>query len=273
MKFPFAPILAALALTVAGVAQNVAAQNPAQGGQAPPAGTPAGRGGRGGPPVDPVAAARGGEIYGPRCAACHGADARGGETGSDLGRSTMIAEDVGGDVLMPFLRVGRPERGMPAFPTLSAAEANDLVSFIRSKSAQTRTGSPATVLVGNAKGGEAFFNGADLKGVGSKYDPMTLQGRIVWPRGTARGRGAAGDVSPVTVTVTRPTGEKLSGVLVSSDDFFVVLRDAAGNRKSVARTETTKVEIKDPLQAHFDNLRRLTDTQMHDLTAYLVTIK
>ena len=247
----------------------------------------AGRGGggrgRGGPPVDPVAAARGKDVFGPSCAACHGLDSRGGMSGPDLGHSTVITEDSTGQSLAKFLKTGRPQNGMLAFPGVTDAQASDIVSFVRANLVQTRLPADA-MLVGNAQAGAAYFSGegkcstchsvtADLKGIGSKYDPMTLQGKIVWPRGRGRGGPAVPETNPVTVTVTQPSGEKISGVLVSSDDFIVILRDAAGVRRSVARLEKTRVEIKDPLQAHFDNLRKLTDKQMHDLTAYLVTIK
>jgi hypothetical protein len=174
---------------------------------------------------------------------------------------------------------------MPAFASITETQAADLISFVRSNTIQTKA-SARSYGDGQRPGWPGFLRGrrkcatchsvtGDLKGVGTKYDPMTLQGKIVWPRGGGGfGRGpVTPDKSPITVAVTKAAGEKLSGVLVSSDDFIVVLRDSSGAERSVARTDKTKVEMKDPLRAHFDNLRKLTDKQMHDLTAYLVTLK
>jgi len=135
------------------------------------------------------------------------------------------------------------------------------------------------IVVGNAASGAAYFNGAgkcrachnpdtDFKGIGARYDPFVLQGRIINPRG---GRGP---IRPSTVRVTLPSGQTVSGRLVAVDDFSVTMIDDAGVRRSLSRdNEVPKVEITDPYQAHLDNLLKITDKQMHDLTAYLVTLK
>jgi cytochrome c oxidase cbb3-type subunit 3 len=80
--------------------------------------------------------------------------------------------------------------------------------------------------------------------------------------------------APRTVVVTLPSGERLSGTLMWLTDFYVTLKDAAGVLHSVARSGATpSVAVTDPLQYHLDHMRRLTDKNMHDLTAYLVTLK
>jgi hypothetical protein len=71
-----------------------------------------------------------------------------------------------------------------------------------------------------------------------------------------------------------PTGEKISGTLDRIDDFTVSLRDAAGTYRSFSRDGATpKVEVRDPLQAHRDLLAKYSDADIHNVTAYLVTIK
>ena len=50
-----------------------------------------------------------------QCGFCHGRDAAGGETGPDLTRSTLVAEDFAGDKIGPLVRAGRHGKGMPAF--------------------------------------------------------------------------------------------------------------------------------------------------------------
>lgn len=251
--------------------------------QQPPAG---GRGGPPpGPPVDPAAAERGRLFFAQTCSFCHGIDARGGaEGGSDLTRSAIVLADSTGAQLGQFLQVGRPEKKMPAFP-LPPGQVSDLAMFLRSATAAGGRG-PAAIVVGDAKAGAAFFHGAgncatchsttgDLKGIGSRYPTAALQGRIVLPRGRGGYPGRGSEIAPFrSVTVTLPSGERRTGTLVSVSIFEVTLQDASGARHTFTRNQDVpKVEIKDPLQAHLDLMATLTDKAMHDLTAYLVTLR
>ena len=233
--------------------------------------------------VDSAAVQRGNEVYRPSCAFCHGVDVR-GAAGPDLARSLVVLNDVGGKDLAVFLRSGRPGAGMPAFPDMSADQAADMSAFLHARIEESRARAPMNVnaiVVGNAAEGAAFFNGegrcsschnpnGDFKGIGAKYDPFVLQGRIINPRGGRNGP----PVKPGTVKVTSPSGEIVAGRLVSVNDFAVTLIDGAGNRRTFDRdNEVPKVEILDPYQAHLDNFLKMTDKHMHDLTAYLVTLK
>lgn len=279
-------ISAALAI---GLAPVVRSQQPA----AAPA-APQGRGAGAGA-VDPAAAARGLQTFTQNCAACHGATGRGGgaEGATDLSQSAIaLADDA--KTLGDFLKVGRPERRMPNF-ALSDAEVGDLSAFLRStlSAAGRGAGGRGTIVaavVGDARAGEAYFNGAgrcttchsatgDLKGIGTRLAPAAIQGRIVMPRGTGgypRSFSAPPDPSepPRTVTITQPSGEIVSGTLMWVTDFNVTLVDASGARRTIARNgDVPKVDVKDPLQFHIDHMKTLTDKDMHDLTAYLVTLK
>jgi cytochrome c oxidase cbb3-type subunit III len=258
------------------LAVNLSAQQPPAGGRgAPPVG----------PPVDAVAAERGRLFFAQTCSFCHGIDARGGaEGGSDLTRSPIVLADPTGAQLGQFLQAGRPDKKMPPF-VLAPAQVTDLAMFLRSAAAAGNRGT-AAVVVGDARAGEAFFNGAgkctkchsitgDLKGIGLKYPTAALQGRIVLPRGRGGYPGRGSEIAPFrTVTVTLPTGERHAGTLVSVSIFAVTLQDASGARHTFTRNDDIpKVEITDPLQAHLDLMTTLTDKAMHDLTAYLVTLR
>ena len=89
-----------------------------------------------------------------------------------------------------------------------------------------------------------------------------------------RGRGGPPPTSAVTVTVTPAAGPAVSGVLVQMDDFNVSLRDASGAYygRSSARP-ALKVVKTDPLAAHIALLETITDKKMHDVVAYLETLK
>src|SRR4051812_16774229 len=117
-------ILPVLSLFALATFSALAQAPPAQAGPGAPGAAQGRGGGRGrGAPVDPAAAARGKEAFGPNCAFCHGADSRGGETGPDLGKSLVIAEDAAGKGLSQFLKTGRPDKGMPAFPNVNEQQA------------------------------------------------------------------------------------------------------------------------------------------------------
>jgi cytochrome c oxidase cbb3-type subunit 3 len=247
---------------------------------------PAGRGGRGGatrdflglgPAPDPVAAARGEKVYAANCAFCHGANARGAE-GPNLLRSPLVLHDEKGELIAPALAKGWPDKGMPAFPNIAASQAQDIAQFLHLQVelvANRGTYKRLNVLTGDAKAGEAYFNGAggcktchstagDLAHVGSKYpQPDQLQNRFVWP---------GGQPGPQKVTVTLPSGQTVSGTLKRIDDINVSLYDASGAFHSWPR-EGLKVEMEDRLAAHRQLLNKYTDADMHNLTAYLATLK
>ena len=216
-----------------------------------------------------------------QCAGCHGSDARGEDNGPDLVRSVIVLDDEQGSLIGPVLRKGRPNDGMPAFE-LSDAQIQDLAAFLRERTqaAINRNAYPLqNLLTGDAKAGEAYFNGAgrcnschsatgDLTGLANRFTPAQLQTRFLYPRG---GRGGARP-KPATATVTPRSGPAVSGTLEFIDDFTVGLRDGEGYYRSFSR-DAVKVEVQDPLAAHAQLLRQYSDKNMHDVLAYLVTLK
>ena len=251
-----------------------------------------GRGGRGstrdflglGPAPDAAAAARGEKLYGPNCAFCHGEKARGAE-GPNLIRSPLVLDDEKGESIGPFLRKGRPSQGMPAFPNFSDAEMNDIAQYLHMQVelvANRGLYKRLNVVTGNAAAGEAYFKQAcanchsatgDLAHIGSRYQPDQLQTRFVWPGGGGFGGGRGGGGGRAQkITVTLANGQAVEGTLKQIDDFNVSIHDAAGNFRSWPRAQV-KVTIPDPLAGHRALLEKYTDQDMHNLTAYLVTLK
>jgi cytochrome c oxidase cbb3-type subunit III len=234
---------------------------------------------------DPAAVERGAKAYAAHCAGCHGNSGRGNPGAPDLIRSIVVLTDEKGILISPVLRNGRPDQGMPK-PNLTEPQIADLVAWlhVQTYSAGHRnTYEFQDVVTGNAKAGEAYFNGAggcnqchspagDLKGIAGRFDSMSLQQRWLGPRS---GRGAP--VTPrnaMTVKVTLSSGETVSGRLDRVDDFSVSLRDASGKYYSYFRDgDVPKVEITDPLRVHVELLPKYTDTDIHNVTAYLVTLK
>jgi cytochrome c oxidase cbb3-type subunit III len=240
------------------------------------------------PAADPAVVQRGRQIFSANCSFCHGSDARGGEGGPNLIRSELVLNDKNGELVATVVQNGRPDKGMPKFD-LSLEEIASIAAFIHSMPVGGRAETTGTVdpLVGDAKAGEAYFNGpgkcaschsvsGDLAGIGAKYaDVRALQGAMLSGGSTAR-QGYAGlpESARKTVTVTMQTGETVKGQLDQIDDFMVALTDSDGNYHSYVRHgDNPKVTISNPLQPHFDMLRNFKDEDIHNVTAYLVTLK
>jgi cytochrome c oxidase cbb3-type subunit III len=283
-----------LALTAIPIQAQGPPQAPPGGGPPTPAG---GRRGGGGfsaafpqhAAADPAMVERGKALYGVHCNFCHGSDARGGEGGPNLLRSDLVLNDKNGELIANVVQNGKGD--MPKL-NLTKEQVSDIAAFIHS----FRVGGydesrmvPPSILVGDAKAGEAAFKtkcaschspSGDLKGLASKIaDPKQLQNGWLMPvggggRGGRGGRGGPFNVPPTTVTVTQASGQKVTGRLARIDDFTVTLIDSEDTQRTFRRDgDVPKVEVNDPLKPHKDLLPTYTDKQIHDLTAYLVTLK
>jgi cytochrome c oxidase cbb3-type subunit 3 len=281
------------------------AQAPAP--QAPPAGgqSPAGGRGQGGgraaqgspasqkPPqtvtpqtYPPELVQRGQGLFTATCGFCHGRDAMGGETGPDLTRSTLVAEDVRGDKISPVIKNGRPDKGMPPL-NLPDPDIAAIVAFIHDTKAKAdslegarRSVDVADLQTGNAQAGQQYFNIAggcakchsptgDFAGLANRLQGLQLFQRMLYPGG--RGRGGAPPATPVA-TVKLPSGESVTGKLAYRDEFTIAITDAAGYYRSWPMSKV-KVTIVNPLEAHIAQLAKYTNDDMHNVLAYLQTLK
>jgi cytochrome c oxidase cbb3-type subunit III len=251
------------------------------------------------PPEDPVKVAHGKTLYGVSCRGCHGADLRGGDMGGpNLLRSQVALTDRDGELIVPIIQGSRQSSGMPAIG-LNTDDAKAVAAYVRSVVATiegqgkppSAGEAPPTIVIGDAAAGKAFFaekcaschsTTGDLEGIAARItDPKMLQN--AWVSGAdRRRRGAAPaasapggkDARTATVTVTLPSGEKVDGRLERIDEFAVSVGLADGTVRSFRRDgDVPKVEFHDPMQAHRDLLAVYTDKDMHDVTAYLVTLK
>jgi cytochrome c oxidase cbb3-type subunit 3 len=215
-----------------------------------------------------------------QCGFCHGRDAAGGETGPDLTRSALVAQDTRGDKIGPLLKTGRPDRGMPSFD-LTAPEVGALVAFIHAQKTKfetlgggRRAVDAADLATGKADAGRRYFNRkggcsgchsptGDLAGIATRYQGLQLLQRMLYP---------SGPPAPPKVTFTLPEGQTVIAPLAVQDEFSVTVLDPAGARRTYPRS-TVKFKIDDPMSAHFDQLGKYTDKDMHDVFAYLETLK
>ena len=280
------------------------AQAPAP--QPPPAGAqpPAGRGQGGGRPTQgspasqkppqtvtpqtypPELVQQGQGLFAASCAFCHGRDTMGGETGPDLTRSALVAEDVRGDKISTVIKNGRPDKGMPP-QSLPDADIAAIVAFIHDTKTKAdslegarRTVDVADLQTGNAQAGQQYFNGAggcakchsatgDFAGLANRLQGLQLFQRMLYPGG--RGRGGAPPATPVA-TVKLPSGESVIGKVAYRDEFTIAITDAAGYYRSWSMSKV-KVAIDNPLDAHIAQLAKYTNDDLHNVLAYLQTLK
>jgi mono/diheme cytochrome c family protein len=224
-------------------------------------------------------AVAGGALFQQNCAFCHGRDAMGGETGPDLTRSKLVLSDTDGSKISEVVREGRTsnDKRMPAFQ-FSGPELASLVAFIRASVAAAeamkggrRGVDVADLQTGNVQSGEKYFNGAggctkchsatgDLAGIASRYQGLQLEERMLYPRDAKS-----------TVTVTLPSGEKVTGTLAYRDEFTIALRDSGGTYRSWP-VKDVRYEVDSPVNAHVELFSRYTDDDIHNLMAYLQTL-
>jgi cytochrome c oxidase cbb3-type subunit III len=232
------------------------------------------------PVEDPAAVERGHALFKSTCGFCHGNDAT-GERAPDLVRSAVVSRDDHGTLLDPIIRNGRPDKGMPSFATMKDDQIADIVAFLHHQafaarhSRQMSADYPvAKLMTGNPEAGKAFFEGAggcshchsvtkDLAGIGKKYSAIDLQQYIVYPDAKNTHK---------TAVVTLPNGQRFQGQLVHQDEFAIGIICQDGWYRSWA-IDNVSVAIRDPLEAHRKLTYKYTDADMHNLFAYLETVK
>jgi len=235
--------------------------------------------------VDGASAAHSGDssgvgatLFKQNCAFCHGRDTMGGESGPDLTQSKTVLADVNGDKISEVVRNGRPAKKMPAF-NFSAPEIESLAAFIHAQVAIAKAGKGgrrgvdvSDLQTGNVDAGKKYFDGAgtcakchsasgDLAGIAKRYQGLHLEERMLYPEGVKS-----------KITVTLPSGKQLAGTLEYLDEFTVGMRDGDGNYHSWL-VNSVKYKVESPVDAHVGLFSKYTDADIHNLMAYLQTLR
>lgn len=226
----------------------------------------------------PDLAEAGGRLFLQNCAFCHGRDAMGGETGPDLTQSNLVQSDTTGEKVAAVIREGKPDNKMPAF-NFSEQEIRGIIAFIHAREAAAKAHpggrrgvSPEDLQTGNAQAGKQYFEGVggctkchsangDLAGIARRYQGLKLEERMLFP-----------EDAKSTVTVTLPSGEKVTGTLAYRDEFTIALRDSSGIYRSWPASRV-KFTVESPADAHVEQLPKYSDDDIHNLMAYLQTLK
>ncbi|MEO6966245.1 MAG: c-type cytochrome [Acidobacteriaceae bacterium] len=230
-------------------------------------------------PMEAPDVQRGNALFQQSCSLCHGAGATGGAGPNLLQSGLLLNRKYFGDELSVVIQGGRPDRGMPAFPMLSADNISDIIAFLNARVEVTSSESSGSadsalkqLLTGNAAAGKRYFDGegkcatchsptGDLAGIAKKYPPDELQAMFLYPRD-----------NKVTATVLLPSGKKIKGTLLHHDAFYVAIRDEDGWYRSWP-LQDVKVQVEDPLSAHEELLHSYKNKDVHDVFSYLETLK
>ena len=218
------------------------------------------------------------QLFQQDCAFCHGRDAGGGETGPDLTGSTVVASDVRGEKISAVVRAGRPAKGMPAFQ-FPDPDMRAIVAFIHERRDYSeahpggrRRVEPADLQTGNLELGKKYFEGVggctachsatgDLAKVARRHVGLKLEEQLLYPQN-----------AKAKVTVTLRSGQELTGELAYRDEFTIGMVDQDGWYHSWPVADL-KYKVEEPATAHAGLLAKYTDDDIHNLMAYLQTLK
>ncbi len=230
-------------------------------------------------PTSTSAPARGRLLFVRNCSFCHGRDAAGGESGPDLTRSRLVVRDIRGDRIRAVVHDGRVEKGMPPFPGLTIPQVNDLIAFIRDQARQLnskpggrRGVDVADLQTGNVEQGKAYFNGpgkcsschsptGDLAGIATRREGLELEMQMLYPQN-----------AKAKLTVTTKSGETFTGTLTYKDEFHISMTDPEGWSRSWP-IRAVDYKIDSPSDAHIEQFEKYTDDDIHNLMAYLQTLR
>ena len=193
-----------------------------------------------------------------------------------------MRHDDNGDQIAPVIQDGRVTKGMPAFPLMTTANISDIVAFLHARievaSVTSSSGlasgySLKQLLTGNAEAGKQYFDGpgkcaschsptGNLAGIAKKYSPSELESNFLYPS----------DDDNITAIVVFPSGKKVHGKLLHLDGFYVAILNQDGWYRSWS-LQQVKVHVDDPLAGHQELLSKYTDKDIHNVFAYLETLK
>ena len=225
-------------------------------------------------------ASQGRALFTTNCGACHGADGRGGERAPDLATASEVRQLSDGD-LMRIIQHGVSGMGMPGFSALAPERVKAIVDYLRvlqGKGAVVPLELPGDMLSGeslffgkaqcsachmvNGKGG---FIASDLSLYGSHEMADQIRGVITDPKNNLPARSNA------TTVVTR-TGEKVTGIVRSSDNFSIALQTLDGSFQFFQKSDLERIDVGAHSLMPDNYSSTLSSNELNDLIAYLLSV-
>ena len=207
------------------------------------------------------------------CAACHAADAAGGEMGPPLVASRRLRTQSVAQI-RNFIAKGSPSTGMPA-STLPAAELDQLALFVRS----LNTSAAEASLPGSVEAGRALFGG---KGKCGSCHMVSGQGSALGPDlSNVAKELTVGEIRQVLmnpasritpgydlVSVKLRNGKTVQGFSRARTNFDLQLQLLDGRFQSIRQSEIASIQPEKPLMPAFSG----SADELRDLTAYLAKL-
>jgi cytochrome c oxidase cbb3-type subunit 3 len=183
------------------------------------------------------------------------------------------------DKIRAVVHDGRVEKGMPPFPGLTIPQVNDVIAFIRDQTKQLnskpggrRGVDVADLQTGNIEQGKAYFNGpgecsschsptGDLAGIATRRKGLELEMPMLYPQN-----------AKAKLTVITKSGETFTGTLTHKDEFHIAMTGSEGWCRSWP-IRAVEYKIDSLSNAHIEQFEKYTDDDIHNLMAYLQTLR
>lgn len=221
----------------------------------------------------------GAEQFARNCASCHGADGRGGDKAPAIATMPTVVALSDAD-LIKIVHDGT-QAGMPAFPQLGDDGIRAVVDYLRTLQGKTSSNAPAAAVIGDSNSGHTLFFGkaqcsschmvggaggfiaSELTTYGQSHNEDAIIKAIVTPDNplvpTSR-----------VVEVRTKSGQKLTGVVRSEDNFNLELQTQDGRFHFLARNTLADVQYTDHSLMPHDYGTRLTPAELNDIASYLI---
>jgi cytochrome c oxidase cbb3-type subunit III len=214
------------------------------------------------------------------CAACHGADGRGGERGPDLATASEV-QQLPDSALTRIIQHGISGMGMPAFSLLAPKEVKAIVDYLRVL--QGKRGGVQLSLPGDKHAGESLFFGkaqcstchmvngkggfiaSDLSLYGSHETIDQIRGVITDPKGKLPARSNA------TTVVTRG-GERITGIVRSNDNFSIALQTLDGAFHFLQKSDLQEIDLGAHSLMPDNYASTLSSHELNDVISYILSI-
>jgi cytochrome c oxidase cbb3-type subunit 3 len=233
-----------------------------------------------GPSTASPRTSQGGALFKTNCGSCHGADGRGGERAPDLATAPEVRQ-LSDDDLMRIIQHGVSGTGMPGFIALAPEKVEAIVEHLRVLQGQ----GPAVKLAlhGAMLSGESLFFGkaqcsachmvngkggfiaSDLSLYGSHESADQIRGVITDPENKLPARSNA-------ATVVTRAGEKVTGMLRSSDNFSLALQTLDGSFHFFQKSDLKQIDMEAHSLMPNNYSSTLHGHELNDLIAYLLSV-
>ena len=228
------------------------------------------------PIVSPGDIGHGARLFAVNCALCHGPKGTGGR-GADLARP-RLTRAIDDAALFQIVHDGIPCTEMPANRAMTDHEMWQVIAYVRTlgRAAAERVAGDAASGAGvfrskgcmgcHAIGANGGRMGPPLAEVGERRSAAYLRAALLDP--------AANLPDGFTMAeITTAAGEHITGIVLNEDTFALQMRDLTGNLHSFWKQDLTALEEHDDRTPMPSFRGRLTDRELHDLVAYLVSLR